>query len=312
MLIRTMIFVLTSLVLAATAAAQDQSYTPSDITQVVMLGTGTPNLDPDRKGPSVAVVVNERPYIVEFGDGLVRQANVAFRKGIKGFPGWRPDYLDIAFLTHLHSDHTLGYDDLILTPWVLRREQPLEVYGPRGLQRMTDNLLEAFREDIANRIYGAQPANGTGWQVNVHEIPAGEPGVIYQDDNVKVEAFLVNHETWPGAYGYKFTTPDRVVVISGDTTYSENLIKHAQGADILVHEIYSEEFAQKLPPEWLYYHTHAHTSPKQLAEVAKQVQPKLLVLTHMLFFGQSEEGLLKEVTDHYDGKVVLPNDLDVF
>src|SRR5215211_1762959 len=118
-------------------------------TQIVILGTGTPNADPDRSGPSVAIIVNDTPYIVDFGPGVVRRAAAAHRRGIKALAMPK---LTRAFVTHLHSDHTVGYPDLIFTPWVLERETPLEVYGPRGLKAMTDHILKAYREDIRIRL----------------------------------------------------------------------------------------------------------------------------------------------------------------
>ena len=146
--------------------------------------------------------------------------------------------LTVAFLTHLHSDHTIGYPDLILTPWVMGRDKPLEVYGPDGIVEMTDHILTAYRDDIQYRLYGSEPANNQGWRVNAHEI---EEGVVYEDDAVKVEAFLVKHGTWPNAYGYRFTTPDKVIVISGDTAPCENIIEYGRGADILIHEVYYQK-----------------------------------------------------------------------
>ena len=110
--------------------------------QIVLLGTGTPNADPARSGPSVAIVANGCPYLVDFGPGVVRRAAAACQAGIQGLAVER---LNRAFLTHLHSDHTAGYPDLILTPWVLKRDEPLHAYGPAGLGEMTDHILAAYR-----------------------------------------------------------------------------------------------------------------------------------------------------------------------
>ena len=134
---------------------------------------------------------------------------------------WKPDSLCRAFLTHLHSDHTAGYPDLILTPWVLERTAPLEVYGPEGLRAMTDYILAAYRSDIRERLDGLEPINRTGYQVKAYEV---EPGLVYMDENVAVEAFLVKHSSWT-AFGYKFQTPDRSIVVSGDTAPAEALVE---------------------------------------------------------------------------------------
>src|SRR5215813_11918898 len=111
-------------------------------TQVVMLGTGTPRPDPDRSGPATAIVVNGEPYLVDFGPGVIRRAAAAYNKGVAAF-GAGVVNLKIAFLTHLHSDPTMGFPDLIFTPWLMGRREPLEVYGPKGLKAMAANILKA-------------------------------------------------------------------------------------------------------------------------------------------------------------------------
>jgi hypothetical protein len=169
-------------------------------TQVVVLGTGTPVADPDRSGPAVALVVNDRAYLVDCGPGVVRRAAAAERNGIKAL---HVQNITTVFFTHLHSDHTLGYPDLILSPWVLGRTEPLAAYGPKGLQDMTDNIEKAWRKDIDVRRNGLEHANATGYKVNVHEI---SPGVVFQDANVKVTAFLVKHGSCDTAFGYRFDT----------------------------------------------------------------------------------------------------------
>lgn len=184
--------ILLLLLCTATLFAQTD-YSDSKITQVVMLGSGNPNPSPSQSGCSVAIVVNDTPYIVDFGPGLIRQAaamSPRYKGKIKGL-----DIKNIkhAFLTHLHSDHTTGYPDLILTPWVMGRNEPLEVYGPEGINKMTHHILEAYEDDIKYRLYGYEPANNQGWRVNSHEF--SKEGIIYTDENIKVEAFPVPHGT---------------------------------------------------------------------------------------------------------------------
>ncbi len=270
-----------------------------------MLGTGTPNADPDRAGPSVAIVVGETSYLVDFGPGVVRRAAAAHRDGIAGLAVSK---LNRAFLTHLHSDHTSGYPDLILTPWVLERDETLEVYGPEGTQSMTEHILAAYQMDIQERLSGLEPANSRGYMVNVHEI---EPGICYRDANVTVEAFPVNHGSWQ-AFGYKFTTPDRTIVVSGDTAPVESLVEHSTGCDILVHEVYSSTEFEKRPVEWQRYHASVHTSSQQLAAIASKARPGLLVLYHQLFWGATEDELVAEIRQHYDGAIVSGQDLEVY
>ena len=279
---------------------------PQPRTRVVMLGTGTPIHDPQRSGPSVAVVVDEASYIVDFGPGVVRRAAAAELAGVSGLA---VDKLTRAFCTHLHSDHTVGYPDLILTPWVLGRDQPLQVYGPPGLLSMTDHVLAAWAEDIEVRADGNQPSEDHGWKVEVHEI---EPGVVYTDELVTVTAFDVRHGDWTHAYGYRFDTPDRRVVISGDTVPVQAIAEQCDGCDVLVHEVYAKAGFDQREPDWQVYHKVSHTSGVELGELAAQAQPKLLVLTHQLLWGATEEQLLEEIRQGFDGEVVYANDLDVY
>lgn len=287
-----------------------------DRTKVVMLGTGTPNPVPERSGPCVAIIVDEDSYLVDFGTGVVRQAERANQMGISALEAKN---LKTAFLTHLHSDHTIGLADLIYTPWVLERERPLRIFGPKGIKKMTDHLLAAYEDDINARMFGLEQANKTGIQVIAKEI---QEGIIYQDDLVKVEAFLVDHPPFE-AYGFKFVTPDKVVVISGDTCKNTNLINHAMGCDILVHEVISSTGVQLRDPKWKKYHLRVHTTSKDLADIASVVNPGKLVFYHQLFMVAPDENgkmvteeereaeMIAEVKSKYDGIVISANDLDI-
>jgi ribonuclease Z len=281
-----------------------QPIPPSKRTQVVMLGTGTPNPFPDRSGPSVAVVVDGYPYIVDCGPGVVRRAQAASVK----VPGLDATRLDRLFITHLHSDHTAGYPDLILTPWVVGRNHPLLVYGPPGTEAMTSNILEAYEQDIGVRYEGNQPQESRD-VVRAHDV---EPGVVHRDDRVEVTAIEVKHGAWKHAYGYRFQTPDRRIVISGDTVAVDAIAEACDGCDVLVHEVYSKEAFDTRPPEWQVYHKASHTSTIELAAIANRARPKLLVLYHQLVWTSTPEQMVAEVRSRYDGEVVFGNDLDVF
>lgn len=273
---------------------------------MVLLGTGTPNADPDRMGPSLAVIVNDTPYLVDFGPGVVRRVAAAEQRGITGLA---VDRLQTAFLTHLHSDHTTGYPDLIFTPWVLGRKEPLEVYGPPGTAEMTRHILAAYEMDRETRVCGFEPINPDAYGAISHEI---EPGLVYEDDNVSVEAFGVNHgEGWL-ALGYQFTTADRRVVISGDTAPIDGVIELWRDCDLLVHEVYSYRAYQKRSPKWQHYHAHMHTSTRELAEIANRVHPKKLLLTHLLMWGVSEAELVAEIREDYSGEVICGADLGIY
>jgi ribonuclease BN (tRNA processing enzyme) len=275
-------------------------------THLVLLGTGTPNAEPDRSGAAVAVVVNGTPYLVDAGPGIVRRATAARDKGIAGL---RPSNLGHVFLTHLHSDHTLGLPDLIFTPWVLERDRPLELYGPPGAANMVAHITAAYDADVRVRLDGLEPANSDGFEVNVHEIAAG---VVYDDSNVRVTAFPVRHGSWDYAFGYRFETADRVIVISGDAVPSESVVEQCNGCDILVHEVYSQAGFERRDSVWQSYHASSHTSTVELAELASLARPGLLVLYHQLYWGATDEELLAEIRARYDGAVISGRDLDVF
>ena len=276
-------------------------------TKVVMLGTGTPNADPDRYGPAVAIVVDDVSYLVDAGVGIVRRAAAAQRAGIAALA---PARLKLAFITHLHSDHTLGLADLILSPWVLERETPLELAGPRGLKAMADHLVAAYAEDIRIRTIGGEPAHRHDpTVVRVYEATAG---VVFRDERVVVTAFPVKHGAWEQAFGYRFQTADRTIVISGDTGADSKIEEQCRRCDVLVHEVYSDAGFAKREPEWQAYHSRYHTSAKQLGAIAKRADPGLLVLYHQLLWSSDDETLLKEVQSVWDGKVVSAKDLDVF
>ncbi len=275
-------------------------------TRLVLLGTGTPNADPDRSGPAVAVVVDGFSYLVDFGPGVVRRISAANQAGIGGLS---VEGLTHVFLTHLHSDHTTGYPDLILTPWVLERRKPLHVFGPEGIRAMTDHILAAYQQDIAMRLYGLEPRDDIGHRVIVSEI---EPYFEYKDERVTVTAIPVPHGSWPQAYGYKFETKDKTIVISGDTGPAASIIEACQGCDMLVHEVYSATKFEERPPDWQRYHAANHTSTIELAKIAEKAKPGLLVLYHQLFWGATGEELVTEIKSLYDGEVVSGNDLEVY
>ncbi len=278
-------------------------------TELVLLGTGTPNANPNRSGPALAIITGGQSYLVDFGPGVVRQAAAVSEDWGGSIEALNPKNLKVAFLTHLHSDHTAGYPDLILTPWVLERSTPLKVFGPKGLNQMTQDIIKAYSKDIDYRIEGLEPANIDGWKVEAIEI---NEGIIYQDELIEVIAFKVNHGTWTDAFGYKFITKDKTIVVSGDTAPSKKLIEMSKGIDILVHEVYSQAGFNRRSEVWKKYHASHHTSTKELADIANEAQPKLLVLTHVLFWGSTEEEIIDEVQANYSGNVSLGQDLSIY
>ena len=276
-------------------------------TRVVLLGTGTPNANPDRSGPAVAIVVDSSVYVVDAGPGVVRRVAAAARE--TKIAALAMDRLSVAFLTHLHSDHTLGLPDLMFSPWVLGRTVPLAVYGPPGTKAMVDHLRAAYAEDIEIRLNGGEPSNKTGYGGVGHDATAG---VVYRDSRVTVTAFEVPHGKWKHAYGYRFSTPDRRIVISGDTHASDAVAKACNGCDVLVHEVMSDSGLKAYPPAWQAYHRDYHTVATDVGRVATKARPKLLVLYHQLPNGIADSVLLREVRSTFRGRVVSGRDLAVY
>lgn len=275
-------------------------------TRVVMLGTGNPSADPERSGPAVAVVVNDRAYLVDCGPGVVRRAAAAEKNGVAAL---KVTDLKTVFITHLHSDHTLGYPDLIFSPWVLGRGEPLEAYGPRGLRKMTAHIEKAWSEDVRVRRQGLEQANASGYKVNVHEI---RPGVVYRDANVTVTAFPVKHGIWKEAYGYTFQTRDRKIVISGDTAPTDEVVKACEGCDVLLHEVFNPHGAELNDQHWKEYFATFHTSPEELGEIARRARPKLLVVYHQVLEKLPETDLTEQIKQAYKGNWVSAKDLGIY
>jgi ribonuclease Z len=275
-------------------------------TKLIVLGSGTPNPDPNRAGSAYAVIVNETPYLIDFGPGVIRRAASLSPPWGGKIEAMTVKNFEHAFLTHIHSDHSAGLADLLLTPWIMGRDKKLNLYGPKGLEQMASSTLEAFEDDINYRIYGTQPSNKMGYKFNFYLL---SEGLIYEDENVSVEAFTVPHGSFDDAYGFRFTTEDKVIVFSGDTGPSKTLEKFAAGADILVHEVYSNAGFLKKTKDWQVYHQGHHTSTFEVGEIASRAKPKLLLLSHILFWGSTTDEILKETQSTYKGEIKIAEDL---
>ena len=275
-------------------------------TKLIVLGSGTPNPDPNRAGSSYAIVVNETPYLIDFGPGIIRRAASMSPPWGGKIEAMTVKNFEHAFLTHIHSDHSAGLADLLLTPWIMGRDKKLNLFGPKGLEQMASSTLEAFEDDINYRIYGTQPSNKIGYKYNFYLLAEG---LIYEDENVSVEAFIVPHGSFDDAYGFRFTTKDKVIVFSGDTGPSKTLEKFAAGADILVHEVYSNAGFLKKTKDWQIYHQGHHTSTFEVGEIASRAKPKLLLLSHILFWGSTADEILKETRSTYKGEIKIAEDL---
>ena len=268
--------------------------------QVVLLGTGFPRPDPERAGPAAAVVVGEKVFVVDAGRGVVLRLAAAELplKSVRA-----------VFLTHLHSDHTAGLPDLFNTSWQFGRYAPFQLYGPKGTKKLADGMLKFFAEDIHIRRDLMEKHPGAGATIQTHIV---REGVVYQDGDVKVTAFTVDHKPVEPAFGYRFDARSRSIVISGDTRPSDNLVRFAQGADVLVHEAILPEYLDTVDsPEVASRLKSYHTTPEEAGQIAQRAGVKLLVLTHLVP-GKDEDAFRERAAKHFKGKIVVGRDLMKF
>ena len=268
----------------------------ADYMRVTLLGTGSPRPSLDRNGPAVLVEVGGKYLLFDAGRGVVQRLHQL---------DIRISEIQHVFLTHLHSDHISALDDVWLTGWIYQRPLPLNIYGPMGTKSFVDHLQQTYSYDVQlrNLYSGLDLKSGL---INTNEI---KPGVIFSENGLKVTAFTVNHKPVDPSYGYRIDFGDRSVVISGDTTFSQNLVDHASNIDLLIHEIMSVKgkILEKNPR--LQKIQRYHTNPLQLLEVVNEVKPRATVLTHVILVGTSEEDVLQQVKEGYEGEIYMGEDL---
>jgi len=178
--------------------AYGRDYSTSDVTKVVVIGSGTPAADPHHQGISTAVVVNGQPYIFDCGPGFWQNSQVSTPAYGGKIDALEPKNLTRLFLTHLHFDHTEGLSEFMLAPWIYYREGPLQVYGPPGTEDVVSHLTAAYTKDIDLQMFGLEQLNATGYVINAKDVL---PGEVYKDKNVRITAFQNHHGTWDYTYG---------------------------------------------------------------------------------------------------------------
>jgi len=292
-------------------------------TKLVILGTGMPLPNPYRAGPGYALIVNDMPYLIDAGEGIWRSiARAALINGDEFTRGLSPKKLKYLFVTHLHEDHTVGIPSLLLNPFKLDIPTSKEIFGPKGIADMVRHIVAAWTIDIEEAIFdGYDPEGG---RATGHEILFDDSGLVYQDDNVTVEAFRTQHGSLADTFAYRFTTKDRIVVFTGDGgPYHDNIVKAAMNADILVTETVTEDNIQYAP--WGGDTVEAkkkeifrfHFSPTVLARIANEANVKTIVLSHEQNYNSGDEynalGLIDEVkAGGFKGEIHSAMDADVY
>ena len=275
--------------------------------RLILLGTGGgPRPRVNRSASSQVIIVNGAAYVVDCGDGVPRQLAAA------GIP--LPTLRHI-FITHQHSDHNLDYGNLILLAWAVGLDTQVDTWGPPPLEKMTRLFLELNEYDINIRIKdeGYPPLAPL---VRAHEVTRG--GVVLGDGPVKVSATLVPHPIVEPALAYRFDTPDRSIVISGDTAPSDNLIQLARGADVLVHEAMHlggvDRLVARVPnhPGLRQHLLASHTTVEDVGRVAQAAGVKLLVLSHLVPADDpaiTDAMWIEGARVHFRGPVIVGKDL---
>jgi len=289
-----------------------------------MLGTGNPLPYPHRSGTSIAVIVNEIPYLFDAGDGIWHAMGKEMpyfgQSRIKGFTRSN-DAANKLFITHLHSDHTLGVPGFILGGWTLGGKIAKNIYGPPGTAELVEGILKAYRRDIDYRIYSPTQKNDTGWRATAHEI--SEEGLVYEDKHVKVYAYKACHGLWPFPISYRIETPDKVIAISGDTTADcDGIRKAGKGADILMVEGITHAKPAEGKDVWPQSNPVIpiaiskkimHSSTKEIAALANELKPALLVTYHEQNYTKNPNQLEVEIRQFgWHGEYVSSRDGDIY
>lgn len=281
---------------AATAGAQQPKI------KVTLLGTGCPPPVMNRFGPSTLIEAGDQKFLFDAGRGSAQrlsQLRIAW-KDVNG-----------VFLTHLHSDHVVGFPDLWLTGWILGqgRTEPLSVWGPLGTRSMMSHLKQAYADDIRFRLE-YERVSPTGVQIVAKDI---KEGIVYEKAGVRITAFEVDHAPVRPAFGYRIDYSGHSVVLSGDTRVSENLIRHSHGTDLLIHEVLVPETLKRLnvPPELAKRIVDFHTTPEQAGAVFERVKPKMALYSHICLPAATERELVSPTRTAYQGPLEIGEDLMV-
>ena len=278
--------------------------------RVTLLGTGTPIPIPGRFGPSTLIEAGDQTILIDAGRGAT------IRMFQLGIPIGR---IDALLLTHFHSDHTVGIPDVWLTGWLSShfgaRKGPFNVIGPAGTEVLMQHLEKAYWRDIEIRMEDEQLAR-EDVAITVKEFT--EDGMVYERGDLRITAFTVDHgDAIKPAYGYRIDYQGRVAVVSGDTRYNENVVRYAEGADLLIHEVAMAR-PELLKEPHIQRIVNHHTSPQEAGSVFARTRPKLAAFTHLVMLANptirapSVDELIAATRETYRGPLEIGEDLMSF
>ena len=270
----------------------------ADIIKIIILGSGTPRVNIDRFSQSILVEHKKDKFLFDTGRGALLRLNQS---------NILPNEIHNIFFTHLHSDHLLGFADILMTGWVYHRNLPLNIFGPEGTENFVSSTLQSYKEDINVRSNAPEMLDKKNLKSNITII---NDGYKFRKNGLTIEAFSVKHEPFTHAFGFKIFNDKYCMIISGDTTFTENIIKKAKNCDILIHEIaHASEFTIEKFPKAKGVISY-HTDTKQLSKIVNTVTPRLTILNHVLSLdGSSDNEILEDIKKYTSHNVLIAKDL---
>ena len=262
--------------------------------RVTLLGTGTPNPNPARAGASYLFHAGDFPFLIDCGPGALLRLTQS---------GKNPADIDHVFFTHFHLDHYADFGQFVVARWMRGTSKPLKVYGPEGLKKLVDLIMASLTRDIGYR----QAIRTTNPEPPVIEAVEIEQGFAFEHLGLSVRPFDVKHFPIEQPFGYRVETAERKIVFSGDTCPTENLIRHARDADVLIHECVEFENWNAIGIE-PGHKSLAHTDPGLLGDIATQAKVGACVTTHMLSTSRPDN-LHRIIRQDYSGTLIIGQDL---
>jgi ribonuclease Z len=271
--------------------------------RVTLLGTGCPVADVYRYGPATLVEAGDETWLVDCGSGVTQRLLGHGSNGAR---------ITGLLLTHLHSDHTMDFIQLLLSGWHQGRTAPLKIYGPRRTRAFFKGLLEAWKPEFEQRL-AHELRSPEGLQTLIEEI---DGNWCLETPHVRITNTEVHHQPIPQAFGFRFESQQASAVISGDTAYCPALITLAHGCDLLVHEaLVHWQYAMTRPhaTEQQYNNIRSyHTTTDEVGQVAQQAGARHLALTHFVPIIFDRQRVVRDVRAHFSGGVSIGEDLMSF